>query len=406
MAKPQIKNGSSNGSSTSILSIPQQIKNVIKQYIVGYDDEIDAILTALIMKTNCVLIGKYGTAKTLLIDLLTRTIECKVFKYLLHPFVEKEELFGYLDVKTYRETGRRVFVTEGYLPEANIVFLDEIFKAPPSVRHMLLDLLQYRRVNIDGKIVYVPLYAVYGASNEKPTETEDLPFWDRMVIRIFVKEVDETKLDELYDKALTISIEKPHINLKPICKISIFDELEKIYMNRLRKIKDDTYFRSKWKEVIVKLKNYNINLSPRRCVKLIEFACAYSVVTGDESTDTFHLAKALQFIAIDNEDQLPIIQKVIEETNLLAGADIIEKLDTLITEGKNIIQLIKEKIEQESFSIKDKKLVDQYTTKVDNFFEQLEKVRIRGNREEIKKKVTELKEIVQTIKTLIEKAFK
>lgn len=378
-----------------------QIKSFIKKYIVGYDEELDILLSTIVMKTNCVMIGDVGTAKTLIIDLLTKTIKCKVFKYLLHPFIEKEELFGYLDVKTYRETGKRVFRTEGYLPEANIVFFDEVFKAPPSVRHMLLDLLMFRRVSIDGRIIHVPLYAMYGASNEIPTEKEDQAFWDRMTFRIFVKGIDETQLDELYMKSLKLEIEKPLLNTKPIIDISSFDKLHEEYLRRLEDISISEEIKEAWKKVLVGAKELGIVVSPRRATLLLKSAVAYSIVVNDPMVEPYHLATVSKYVLANTPEEVPKIEQKVRELGIVPETEILKKIDMLITEGNNLIEYISKRIREKKIDIKDKIQIDNYLTKAGNVIEEASKLTKIRRRTEIKLKLQTLDKIVNKLEELM-----
>ncbi|MCA9605466.1 MAG: AAA family ATPase, partial [Myxococcales bacterium] len=86
------------------------------------------MLIASIAGEHMVLIGPPGTAKSALIRMYAKLIQATYFEYLLTRFTEPNEIFGPIDIQAFRsgEYQRRM---EGMLPQAEIVFLDEVFKA-------------------------------------------------------------------------------------------------------------------------------------------------------------------------------------------------------------------------------------------------------------------------------------
>ena len=80
------------------------------------------------------------------------------------------------------------------MPEANFVFLDEIFKANSAILNSLLTLINERLFYNNGSPVQVPLMSVIGASNEYPEEEEGLEaLFDRFLLRFEIDPIaDET----------------------------------------------------------------------------------------------------------------------------------------------------------------------------------------------------------------------
>jgi MoxR-like ATPase len=87
--------------------------------------------------------------------------------------------------------------TEGYLPEADFAFLDEIFKANSAILNALLSILN-ERVFFNGREKQaVPLLFLIAASNELPEENEQLAaLYDRFLFRY---EVDYLKTIASYE---------------------------------------------------------------------------------------------------------------------------------------------------------------------------------------------------------------
>ena len=120
------------------------------------------------------------------------------FYYLLTRFTTPDEIFGPLSLSSLQEDifSRKV---DGYLPSANVSFLDEIFKANSSILNSLLTILNERKYHNGSEILDVPLFSVFGASNELPEENESLEaLYDRFLFRYYVGYVqDETNFVEL-----------------------------------------------------------------------------------------------------------------------------------------------------------------------------------------------------------------
>ncbi|MGB3729571.1 MAG: AAA family ATPase, partial [Thermodesulfobacteriota bacterium] len=83
-------------------------------------------------------------------------------------------------------------VTNGKLPEAHIVFLDEIFKASSSILNTLLTVMNERIYYNGTEISEIPLISMFGASNELPSEEDELEaLYDRFLLRYVVDYIKE-----------------------------------------------------------------------------------------------------------------------------------------------------------------------------------------------------------------------
>ena len=154
--------------------------------LVDRDEEIDLALTALIAKEHLLLVGPPGCAKSMLLESLLSWIGGRRFSALLTRFSVPEELFGPVSLAGLKED-RYVRVTAGKLPEADFVFLDEIFKGSSAIVNTLLKILNERTFDVgDGVVRPVPLKLCVAASNEWPapeTAKELAAMFDRFVVR-------------------------------------------------------------------------------------------------------------------------------------------------------------------------------------------------------------------------------
>src|SRR5262245_62144774 len=120
-----------------------EILEPMKRAFVGKDEIIDLLAISLVGGENLFILGPPGTAKTALVHQLAARLQGKTFDYLLTRFTEPNELFGPFDIRKLRD-GELQTNTEGMLPEASLVFLDELLNANSAILNSLLVALNER----------------------------------------------------------------------------------------------------------------------------------------------------------------------------------------------------------------------------------------------------------------------
>jgi MoxR-like ATPase len=144
----------------------QATRRELDAALIERSDEIDLALTGLVAGEHVLLVGSPGTAKSLLLDSLMSWMSSRRFSVLLNRFTTPEEVLGPVSLSALK-ADRYVRVTTGKLPEAELAFLDEIFKASSAVLNVLLKILNERLYEVgDGTVVRVPLKLCVAASNE------------------------------------------------------------------------------------------------------------------------------------------------------------------------------------------------------------------------------------------------
>src|SRR5262245_24624506 len=122
----------------------KRIREELRQTFLERADLIDGALAALLSSHHVLIVGPPGTAKSMLADEMCRRVEgANYFQWLLTRFTTPEEIFGAVSLKALEQDDYRR-VTDHKLPQEDIAFFDEIFKANSSILNAILTLINER----------------------------------------------------------------------------------------------------------------------------------------------------------------------------------------------------------------------------------------------------------------------
>ena len=122
----------------------------------------------------------------------------------MNRFSTPDEIFGPVSISQLKDHDKYERIVKNYLPTATVVFLDEIWKAGPSIQNALLTVLNEKIYRNGEQEIQVPMKALISASNELPSKGEGLEaLWDRFLVRLIVDGVkDKQSFNDMISKTL------------------------------------------------------------------------------------------------------------------------------------------------------------------------------------------------------------
>ena len=172
------------------------LKNALSEGLYEKDEALRLALLAAIAGESIFFLGAPGCAKSMLARRIAKAFKTdgdgsvQYFETLLNQFSTPEDVFGNISLKGLNgegESGKEEYrrLTENMLPEADIAFIDEIWKASPAILNTLLTIINERKFHNGSKVQNVPLKALLAASNELPAKNRGLEaLYDRFILRL------------------------------------------------------------------------------------------------------------------------------------------------------------------------------------------------------------------------------
>ncbi len=242
----------------------------LKEKFVGKDDIIDLMGICLAGRENLFLLGPPGTAKSAMMRELSQLLNGKTFEYLLTRFTEPNELFGPFDIRKLRD-GDLVTNTEGMLPEANLIFLDELLNANSAILNSLLMVLNEKVFRRGKENRPLPVVMIAGASNHLPEDEALHALFDRFLVRVRCDYVDPALLNNVLEAGWRM--EQKEMTNKPSITADDIFQLQSL----IGKV-DVQDIRPAYIDLVEMLRNAGVQVSDRRAVKLQRLVAASALL--------------------------------------------------------------------------------------------------------------------------------
>ena len=285
----------------------QIVAGSLERQFLGKDEIIRLLMIAVVAGEHCVLLGPPGTAKSALIRSLAELLQAQYFEYLLTRFTEPNEIFGPVDIAAFRE-GIYRRNTAGMLPEAEVVFLDEVFKSNSAILNALLTLLNERKYTSGGQVIKCPLISVFAASNEVPGDETLNAIFDRFLLRVHSDNLDAYHFNELLQRGIQHEVRQMSGEVqKPVVAARELADLGRAFGSRMN-FTDG--FLSAYKGLVFQIRAEGVSLSDRRVVKMLKLFAASSFLDGRTTADSsdFFVLKHIW----NNQDQAAILEGIVQ----------------------------------------------------------------------------------------------
>ena len=209
---------------------------------------------------------------------------------------------GPFDIRKLRE-GELITNTEGMLPEASVVFLDELLNANSAILNSLLTVLNERVFRRGRETRALPLLMVVGASNRLPEDDTLGALFDRFLLRVRCDNVASEQLQDVLVAGWKLDLAASEA--RPSFKIEDVRQLHAM----LAEV-DLSAVRVAYVELVHRLRYAGIPISDRRAVKLQRLIAASAILCGRLQTNATDFW-VLRYIW-DTEDQQEILASIVQ----------------------------------------------------------------------------------------------
>ena len=125
------------------------IRRETARVIVGQDEIVEQLLTSLLCKGHCLLVGVPGLAKTLLVSTLGKILGLDFRRIQFTPDLMPSDIVGTEILQTADDGSREFKFAPGPI-FTNLLLADEINRTPPKTQAALLEAMQEKQVTVNS----------------------------------------------------------------------------------------------------------------------------------------------------------------------------------------------------------------------------------------------------------------
>jgi len=270
------------------------------------------IAIALLASLNLFILGETGQAKSYAINKFRERIKGAIqFERLLTKQSDETDLFGHIDIPSLIAGSPKINTT-GMIPEAHIVFLDEIFKCNEGVLNALLTAFHERKYTNQGEIVNIPVISFMSATNpdeipnfNNPEEKILRPLYDRLHLKIVTHDIQSRE-----ERLRMLKLKRSKANEEMTATITL-DELRAMQAETASVIISEK-IDELMDKILCELRRRGIHVSDRKFLNYYPIAQAQAWLNGRDFVTDADLI-VLKYYFWTEVAEIATIEKVLEQ---------------------------------------------------------------------------------------------
>ncbi len=256
-----------------------RIRNEINKVIVGQEQVLNLLMTAVIANGHVLIEGVPGVAKTMMAKLLSKSISSDFSRIQFTPDLMPSDVLGTM----VYNTGKSAFEFNRGPIFSNMVLIDEVNRAPAKTQAALFEVMEERQVTIDGTTHQMtPPFLVLATQNPVEHEgTYRLPEaqLDRFLFKI---KIDYPNLEEEISILSNTQKREEKDELSAINAVVSGEEITKYQTMAAQVIVEDDLLRY-IAQIVDKTRNHSalfLGGSPRASIAILNSAKAFAALEG------------------------------------------------------------------------------------------------------------------------------
>lgn len=259
---------------------------------------IHGLVLAMISRTNIMLLGDPGTAKSAMLERFSKyfpntsidTSSIPFFKTQFTGHTKPDAILGPIDVKKYRDESKIVYKSENYAPNARIGMFDE-FARGGQTTDLLLTLINEKEIMVDGQPVKCPLEIACGATNHDVCGNNDTANQMFAIRDRFLQWYNPLSIP--LDNADSLKRMWKHQKSQPVTNIITEDEMAQIREEAENVVLKDSTLDTFIKLLIQLREEMQIHLSDRRTKMMMKIFQAQAWLNGHSEIEDEDLIAAI-----------------------------------------------------------------------------------------------------------------